>query len=91
MAGIQAVQAGRTWISPNVDGLLVANGDNLTEGERRLLCWLAQGRTNEYIVSQTARALRTVKRDLSILYEKLNVNGRAEAAAWAARHGLDKE
>ncbi|MBT4889985.1 MAG: response regulator transcription factor [Rhodospirillales bacterium] len=55
--------------------------DSLTPREQDLLASLADGRTNSQIAAQFGISLNTVKFHLKNLYEKLNVNNRAQAVA----------
>jgi hypothetical protein len=49
---------------------------------------LAQGRSNREIADALSLSVRTVDRHADNLYRKLDMRGRGEAAAFAARHGL---
>lgn len=55
--------------------------DSLTPREQDLLASLSDGRTNSQIATQLGISLNTVKFHLKNLYEKLNVNNRAQAVA----------
>lgn len=87
VAALQMMQQGQRWFSPN---LKAEPGLGLTPDERQLLAWLIQGRTNKWIARQTRLSLRMVNYHFTHLYTKLGVNGRAEAAAWAARKGVGR-
>ncbi|MDT8306373.1 MAG: response regulator transcription factor [Anaerolineae bacterium] len=65
--------------------------DPLTERERQVLQHLARGLTNDGIAMQLSVTERTVRYHLGNIYNKLGVGSRAEAIAWAVRHGLDEQ
>jgi two-component system nitrate/nitrite response regulator NarP len=54
----------------------------LTKSERTLLGALAQGRTNAQLADELNISVNTVKFHLRNLYEKLQVNNRAQAIAY---------
>jgi DNA-binding NarL/FixJ family response regulator len=60
----------------------------LTERERRILTLLAGGASNKDIAVDLDLSERTVKNYLSIIFQKLQVNNRTEAAIRAMRDGL---
>jgi DNA-binding NarL/FixJ family response regulator len=62
--------------------------DLLSEREKETLNLLAQGLTNKEIASQMFISTNTVKRHLKSIFEKLEINTRAAASAWAIRMGL---
>jgi DNA-binding NarL/FixJ family response regulator len=61
---------------------------NLTEREREVLQWLAQGASNEVIAKQLCITVGTVKAYLTSIFEKLGVNSRTQAALQALKLGL---
>lgn len=63
---------------------------SLTTRERDVLRLVARGLSNKEIGEELAISPHTVKTHLSHVLEKLELNGRVEAAAWAIRHGLLK-
>jgi DNA-binding NarL/FixJ family response regulator len=64
--------------------------EKLTSRERDVLQLVARGLSNKDIGDKLSISPHTVKTHLSNTLEKLNLNGRVEAAAWAIRHGLLK-
>lgn len=60
----------------------------LTAREREVLAHLAAGLTNAQIASRLCVSANTVASHLKSLYAKIQVSGRAEAAAWATARGL---
>ncbi len=63
----------------------------LTEREIEVLTLVAQGLTNKEIASALFISVNTVKRHLKPIFEKLEVNSRAAASAYAIRMGLGRE
>jgi DNA-binding NarL/FixJ family response regulator len=62
---------------------------SLTEQERRVLEQLATGKTNREIGAVLFLSEKTVKNYVSRILEKLGLHRRAEAAAFAARRGIE--
>lgn len=65
-----------------------ARSVGLTAREREVLGYLHLGYTNEQIALALGSAPRTVRNQLSSVYDKLGVAGRAEAVAWSVGQGL---
>lgn len=63
----------------------------LTDREQEILRLVAQGLGNKEIASKLHISENTVKTHVSHILEKLNLNNRAEAAAYAVRTGLISE
>ena len=55
----------------------------LTRREAQVLAWVAQGKTNGEIGTILGLSHRTVEKHLERLYQKLGVETRTAAAAWA--------
>ncbi len=62
----------------------------LTQQERRILPLLGEGRTNREIADAVFLSDKTVKNYVSSILSKLNLERRAQAAAFVARHGIDR-
>ncbi len=60
----------------------------LTDQERRILTLVAEGASNKDIATDLNLSERTIKNYLSIIFQKLQVNNRTEAAIRAMRDGL---
>lgn len=60
----------------------------LTPRELEVLEELITGATNKEISRRLGMAPKTVMHHSVAIYRKLGVHGRAEATAWAFRHGL---
>jgi DNA-binding NarL/FixJ family response regulator len=72
-------------LSDIVDGVNVAG---LTEREVALLQLVTNGLSNKEIADELGLAESTVKNRLSVLFQKLDVKDRTQAAIYAMTHGL---
>lgn len=61
----------------------------LTEREREVLRLIARGGTNAEIAHELGLSIHTIERHAANVYRKIEARGRADATAWALRHGLD--
>jgi DNA-binding CsgD family transcriptional regulator len=57
----------------------------LTQTERRIVAWIADGRTNAEIADRLALRPKTVEWKLTRIYRKLNVRSRTELAVMFVR------
>lgn len=64
---------------------------DLTAQERKILLLVAEGKTNKEIASDVFLSDKTVKNYVSSILAKLNLQRRAQAAAFVARHRLGGE
>lgn len=99
---IRAVHQGQAVISPEMTNRLLNEFRRiaveqeeekpafqlLTDQERRILTKVAAGASNKDIATELNLSERTVKNYLSIIFQKLQVNNRTEAAIRAMRDGL---
>jgi DNA-binding NarL/FixJ family response regulator len=83
---INAVQAGPRQDSPGAAES--SRPDGLTEREAEVLILIAQGRSNTEIAGQLYVAEATVKTHVNRIFAKTGSRDRAQAAAYAYRHGL---
>lgn len=60
----------------------------LTSREAEVLSLIAAGQSNQDIAEQLVLSVRTVERHITNLYGKIDARGRADATAFALRHGL---
>src|SRR6476620_9977785 len=102
VAAIEAVGRGESLLDPAVTEKVlerirrIANGSQdtdelsqLTTQERKILLLVAEGKTNKEIASEIFLSDKTVKNYVSSILAKLNLERRAQAAAFVARHRLD--
>ncbi|MFI6866077.1 response regulator [Nocardia sp. NPDC050406] len=94
---IRAVAAGRSLLDERATAALMAKLreqhapgplSNLTDRERTVLEYLGQGLTNRQIARRMFLSEKTVKNYVSQLLNKLEVEGRTQAAVLAAKLGL---
>lgn len=92
---IRAAHAGKPTLSPEATQALIrANARpashtvELKERELEVLRLLADGLTNPQIAEAMILSVSTIKFYVSSILEKLNVNTRTEAVAWAIQHNL---
>ncbi|MBI1744216.1 response regulator transcription factor [Candidatus Acetothermia bacterium] len=62
--------------------------EHLTERERDILNLVGQGATNREIAQSLDIAEKTVRNRLSVIFDKLHINNRTQAALFAVREGL---
>ena len=72
-------------------GLEPAYPDHLTVREAEVLRLIAAGRTNAEISRELVLSQRTVARHIMNIYGKIGARGKADATAYAIRHGLTVE
>lgn len=95
--------AGKSWIergladrrrvtgkesAPRPLAVTLARPNNLSEREIQVLRLIASGKSNREIGEQLSISANTVDRHVSHIFAKAGVANRAEAAAYALRHGL---
>lgn len=95
VASVRKVAAGETLLDPRItaralDRLRNPSADDprtasLSEQERRILAFLADGLTNRQIAGRMHLAEKTIKNYVSNLLMKLGMHRRTEAAVYAAR------
>jgi DNA-binding CsgD family transcriptional regulator len=66
----------------------VGNPDGLTARELEVLRLVAAGHSNREIADVLVLSLRTIERHINNLYAKIGARGKADATAYAFRHGL---
>jgi non-specific serine/threonine protein kinase len=66
----------------------VSESSRLTERELEILRLIAAGRSNKEIAGTLFLSIRTVERHITNLYAKIDAHGKADATAWAFRHGI---
>jgi DNA-binding NarL/FixJ family response regulator len=98
---IRKVHSGHAVIDPEMTTRLLSefrrltepeeeaeNAPSLTDQERRILTLVANGASNRDIAEDLDLSERTIKNYLSVIFQKLQVNNRTEAAIRAMRDGL---
>ncbi len=97
VAALEAVGRGESLLDPAVTGKVlermrrIATSDqpdelaSLTQQERRILALVAEGKTNKEIAAEVFLSDKTVKNYVSSILAKLNLERRAQAAAYVAR------
>ena len=98
LKAIRAVHRGEALIDPATATKLLEEFRRLAEGQRKefdlneqeieILRLVAQGASNKEIAEVLHFSEQTIKNKLTIVFQKLHVNNRAEAAASAIREGL---
>jgi len=90
LSALRLVARGEQHVAPDLAGRLEAlrQGPNVTAREREVLALIAAGRANKEIAAIFGISEDTVKRHVSHILEKLNVNDRAQATAEAIRRGI---
>ena len=101
IAAVRAVHSGQSMIDTNMTAKLVdqvrrmnegspSDGPGLTEKETAVLKLLGTGFSNKQIARELNYSESTVKNRLSIIFEKIGVQDRTQAAIFAVRTGLLK-
>src|SRR4249920_1692516 len=102
VAALEAVGRGESLLDPAVTEKVlgrvrrVAPGTYtdevaaLTPQEQKILVLVAEGKTNKEIAAEVFLSDKTVKNYVSSILAKLNLERRAQAAAFVARHRFDR-
>jgi len=100
---IRSVCRGETWMDPRMRGVLVAElarsgsesegltidrDDGLTDRELEIVRLVAAGKKNKEVAEQLAISERTVRTNLTSVFQKLGVRDRIGLVMYALRHGL---
>jgi NarL family two-component system response regulator LiaR len=100
LKAIRSVHRGEPMIDSSIAGRVLVEFGRLTrdqqnqdfldlsQRETEILQLVAQGATNKGIAEKLFISEHTVRNALSIIFQKLHVNSRTEAAAHALREGL---
>lgn len=95
VSAVRTVAAGDSMLDPEAAGRVMRRMQDkaqaadplsgLTEQERRILELIGKGLTNRQIGAQMSLAEKTVKNYISVLFAKLGMERRTQAAAYAVR------
>jgi len=100
---IRAVCRGETWMDPRLRGVLVAElgrstsesevpglgrDDGLSERELEVVRLVAAGKKNKEVAATLQISERTVRTNLTSVFQKLGVRDRIGLVMYALRHGL---
>ena len=100
LSAIRSAAAGDSLLDPGVATAVLARlrklttseqdreASSLSEREREVLVLVAQGLTNKEIAARLIIAENTARNHVSRILDKLGLSRRAEAATFAAQHGL---
>ena len=100
VAGLEAVGRGESLLDPAVTEKVlerirrIATGGQmdelaqLTAQEQKILALVAEGKTNKEIAAEIFLSDKTVKNYVSSILSKLNLERRAQAAAFVAKHRI---
>ena len=103
VSALEAVGRGDSLLDPAVTERVlervrrVANGDDrdelsdLTAQERKILLLVAEGKTNKEIATEVFLSDKTVKNYVSSILSKLNLQRRAQAAAFVAKRRMSDD
>jgi two-component system, NarL family, response regulator DevR len=103
VAALEVVGRGESLLDPAVTERVLdrvrraASGQDadeltaLTAQERKILMLVAEGKTNKEIAAEVFLSDKTVKNYVSSILSKLNLERRAQAAAFVARHRLGSD
>jgi DNA-binding NarL/FixJ family response regulator len=85
--GIRAIETFLSGLAP-VDLAASQSTGILSSREIEVLRLLAAGKSNAQIADELVISINTVNRHVSNIYAKTGAANRAEAATYAARHGI---
>ncbi|HBY99305.1 MAG TPA: DNA-binding response regulator [Chloroflexi bacterium] len=101
IGAVRAVAAGETILEPELaqrvlqefrrmttGGSMPSGMASLDDREIDILRGVAQGWTNQVIGEQLGLSEKTIKNQLSVIFNKLHLNNRTQAAIYALRRGL---
>jgi DNA-binding NarL/FixJ family response regulator len=103
VSALEAIGRGESLLDPAVTERVlervrrIASGDekdelsDLTSQERKILRLVADGKTNKEIAAEVFLSDKTVKNYVSSILSKLNLQRRAQAAAFVAKHPIGED
>jgi DNA-binding NarL/FixJ family response regulator len=94
LRAVEVAAAGEAPLAPRAASALLAErtrrppAEELTAREREILALVADGLPNKIIARRLGITERTVKNNLTHIFQRIGVTHRTQAALWAARHGI---
>jgi DNA-binding NarL/FixJ family response regulator len=102
VSAIKGTAEGQSYLDPAIAGKVMQQAatspeqirqrlpeaEALTEREQEVLALLAQGHSNPEIARRLHLAAGTVRNYVSVIFQKLGVSDRTQAAVVAVQHGL---
>ncbi len=85
---LMAVVSGKSTSHEAIPDKLPKELQGLTDREREVLEYIAQGLSNREIAEKMVISEKTVKTHVSNVLDKLELEDRTRAAIWALKHGL---
>jgi two-component system response regulator DevR len=96
IAALEAVGRGESLLDPAVTEKVLERVRRIATGtytdelaQQKILMLVAEGKTNKEIASEVFLSDKTVKNYVSSILSKLNLERRAQAAAFVAKHRID--
>ena len=86
--GLEPGAASQASAEPTRPHRARSSGSELSSRELEVLRLLAGGESNAQIARRLRLSPHTVERHVTNIYRKINARGRADATAYALRHGL---
>jgi len=92
LRGVRAAARGESPLAPKAARELIAGRrtpgplEQLTDREREILSLIAEGTPNKVIARRLGIAEKTVKNNVSRIFQVLGVTDRTQAALWAREH-----
>jgi DNA-binding CsgD family transcriptional regulator len=83
-----ALEPSRSADSPTSAPQRGAGRAGLTARDLEVLRQVARGQSNKEIAAELVLSVRTIERHITNLYAKIDARGKADATAYAIRHGL---
>jgi DNA-binding NarL/FixJ family response regulator len=91
---ISIIVQGGVWVSPILNEKMIAhvlrkdNHLSLSDKEKTMLKMLSEGKKDTEIAGAMRVSERTVRNHIPQMLEKIGVNTKLQAVAWAVQHGL---
>ena len=89
MRGVLVAELARSG-DESGDMLAIDRDDGLTDRELEIVRLVAAGKKNKEVAEQLAISERTVRTNLTSVFQKLGVRDRIGLVMYALRHGLDR-